>query len=100
MTTINKKELIEHASEVTGISKSAITNVVDTIIDAIITTVAKDGKVNISGFGNFYASNREARVGRNPSSGMEVKIPATRLPKFKISNNFKEAVKGHKAIAK
>ena len=58
-----------------------------------VTNALKSGdKVTLIGFGTFEISNRAARVGRNPKTGTEIKIEATKLPKFKAGKTFKEAV--------
>ena len=54
----------------------------------------EEGKVTLVGFGTFSAKKREARTGRNPQSGEEVKIAAGKAPKFKFSKSIKDAVNG------
>jgi len=51
------------------------------------------GKVQITGFGTFEARDRKARTARNPQTGEEVKVAATRVPAFKAGKAFKDQVK-------
>jgi len=53
----------------------------------------KGDKLTLTGFGTFSVAKRRARTGRNPQSGKEIKIPATRVAKFKAGNLLKRAVK-------
>ncbi len=56
---------------------------------------AHDGDtVRIVGFGNFQVAQRKASIGRNPRTGAEVQIPASRVPKFRAGKALKEAVNG------
>lgn len=52
------------------------------------------------GFGKFYQSERQARTGRNPSTGAKIKIPAAKVPKFSAGKAFKDAVNAPKKAAK
>lgn len=90
---MNKTELIEAVAEQTGQSKSTVEAVLKSLTDTIATTVAKKEQVTLPGFGTWKASERAARVGRNPQSGEEIKIAATTVPSFKAGTGFKEQVK-------
>lgn len=70
---------------------------IDEVLDAakkVLTDVMIKGeKVSFVGFGTFEVGERAARVGRNPQTGEEISIPASKLPKFKAGKAFKEAIK-------
>ena len=66
----------------------------------IIKAVAAGGDYTVIGFGKFYASQRQARTGRNPSTGAEIKIPAAMVPKFTAGKAFKDAVNAPKRPAR
>lgn len=67
--------------------------VVDSTFD-VITSALKDGeKVKVHGFGSFEVRERAARKGRNPQSGEEIEIPATKAPAFKVAKALKDAIK-------
>ncbi len=89
---MNKNDLIAQVAEKTALSKGDATNAVDAVFD-VITGALKDGdEVRLVGFGTFVVSNRKAGVGRNPRTGEEIQIPASKQPKFKAGKQLKEAV--------
>ncbi len=90
---MNKAKLIEAVARNTGESKATVSKVIDETLDAIVAGVVADGKVQLTGFGTFEARDRKARIARNPQTGAEVKVPATRVPAFKAGKGFKDAVK-------
>ena len=89
---MNKKELIEVVSSKAEITKVEAQKVVNVMFDAIIEGLAGDGKVVLPGFGSFEVRARTARVGRNPRTGDQIKIEASRVPAFKPGKDMKEAV--------
>jgi DNA-binding protein HU-beta len=64
----------------------------DAVIDAVKTTLKKNGSVMLVGFGTFVVSKRAARQGRNPRTGEAIEIDAAKVPKFKPGKAFKDAV--------
>ncbi len=89
---MNKGELIEAVAGSTGESKATTSKIVDATFVAIVDGVG-DGKVQITGFGTFEARDRKARTARNPQTGAEVYVEATRVPAFKAGKAFKDSVK-------
>ncbi|MDM4767822.1 HU family DNA-binding protein [Pelomonas sp. SE-A7] len=89
---MNKSELIEHLASKHELSKAEAGRVLETLLDAIVTTVKKGGAVTIPGFGSFKQHARAARTGVNPSTGDKIKIAAAKLPKFTAGATFKAAV--------
>jgi DNA-binding protein HU-beta len=90
---MNKGELIEAVARNTGESKALAEKIVNETLDVIVTGVVSSGKVSITGFGTFEARNRAARTARNPQTGAEIHVKATRVPAFKAGKGFKDAVK-------
>ena len=90
---MNKSELINKVSENTGLTKLDATAAVDAVFKGIMDAMAQGEKVQLIGFGNFEVRARAARIGRNPQTGEEIKIPASKAPAFKPGKPFKEAVK-------
>lgn len=88
---MNKKDIIKKVAENTGMTQKDVTVIVDTFVDAVMDSI-KNGKVSISGFGTFEVVERAARMGRNPKTGMEIEIPASKSPKFKPAKAFKDFV--------
>ena len=89
---MNKSELIEAVAESADISKAAATRAVDTMINSIISSLAKGDQVAIAGFGTFVVRERAARSGRNPRTGETINIAASKNPAFKAGKAFKDAV--------
>lgn len=89
---MNKSELIDAVSSKTSLSKADSTRAVEAVFEAVTATLSKRGTVALIGFGTFTTSDRAARTGRNPRTGETIKIPATRVPKFKPGKSLKEAV--------
>ena len=90
---MTKSELIERvASRVPHISKKDTEIVVNTIFDSMTEALRRSERIEIRGFGSFQVKVREARDGRNPKTGEEVKIPAKRTPFFKVGKELKERI--------
>jgi DNA-binding protein HU-beta len=90
---MNKAELIEAVAKAAKITKVDAENVLNSAIDTIKKSVKKGEDVTLIGFGTFTKSKRKARMGRNPQTGKEIKIPAMNVPKFRPGREFKDAVK-------
>ena len=89
---MNKAELIAAVAEKTGLSKKDTEAVVSASLEVITESLAQGEKVQLVGFGSFETKARAARIGRNPRTKEEIKIPATRLPIFKASKTLKDTV--------
>lgn len=97
---MNKSELIEHLAAKNSLSKAESGRIVETLLDAIVSTVKKGGSVVIPGFGSFKQHSRAARNGVNPSTDAKIKIAAAKLPKFTAGATFKAAVDPKSAARK
>jgi len=91
---MNKGELIDKVAEATSITKSAATQAVDVCFDEITRALMHGDKVTLTGFGSFEVRNRAARVARNPQTGQEIKVAASKAPAFKAGKALKDAVNG------
>ena len=89
----NKAELIENVASSTGLTKKDAAAAVDAVFSTIQETLAKGEKVQLIGFGNFEVRERAARKGRNPQTGQEIQIAASKVPAFKPGKALKDAVK-------
>jgi DNA-binding protein HU-beta len=89
---MNKTELIESVQETAQLSKKDATKAVDSVFAAIADTLKEGGKVQLIGFGNFEVRERAARKGRNPQTGEEIDIAASKVPAFKPGKQLKDAV--------
>ena len=90
----NKAELVERVADKTKLTKKEVTATVDALFEAIQEALQNGEKVQVIGFGNFEVRDRAARKGRNPQTGEEIQIEATKVPAFKPGKALKDAVKG------
>ena len=88
---MNKGELINAVAKVLNTKKDAQL-AVDCIVDTITDALKKEEPVTLVGFGTFKVAKREARQGRNPQTGAEIKIAARKVPKFTPGKALKDAV--------
>ena len=89
---MNKTELIAAVAEKSEISKKDAEKAVKAFTDAVAEELAKGGKVQLVGFGNFEVSERPAREGRNPRTGETMTIAASKTPKFKPGKALKDEI--------
>lgn len=90
---MSKTELINAVSEKAELTKKDATKAVEAVFESIQGALANGEKVQIIGFGNFEVRERAARKGRNPQTGKELDIAATKAPAFKPGKALKDAVK-------
>lgn len=89
---MNKTDLINQVAEKATMTKKDAAKAVDALFDSIIEALSTGDKVQIVGFGNFEIRERSARKGRNPQTGEEIEIAASKVPAFKPGKLFKETV--------
>ena len=89
---MNKSELITEVAYKTKLTKVVISKVLDAITETVTEEVSNGSDVTLIGFGTFKRNERAARKGRNPRTGAELDIPASKVPAFKAGKTFKEAV--------
>ena len=89
---MNKSELIDHVAQDSGLSKSDAGRALDSMINGISDAVQRGDRVSVAGFGTFERRERAARKGRNPQTGEELDVAASKAPAFKPAKAFKDAV--------
>jgi nucleoid DNA-binding protein len=89
---MNKGDLINEVAKVVSTKKEA-QGAVDCIFSSITKALKKGDAVTVVGFGTFKVTKRKARKGRNPQTGEEIKIKASKAPKFTSGKSLKEAVR-------
>ncbi len=87
---MNKTELIAAVAKATELKKVDADKAVNAVISTIQKTLKKGEKVQLIGFGTFESRKRPARVARNPRTGAEIKVKASKAPAFKASKAFKD----------
>jgi DNA-binding protein HU-beta len=93
---MNKAELIEKIASDADISKASAERALNATIEQVIKVVTKGNDVQLIGFGTFKSGKRAARVGRNPQTGAEIQIPASKTVKFTAGKAFKDSVNKRK----
>ena len=89
----NLNDLVSVVAEKTEFTKRDTEKVIRTVFTTICDKMVEGEDVSIPGFGKFVVTERAARTGRNPQTGEEIEIPASKVPKFKASKLVKEQVK-------
>ena len=89
---MNKAELVSAIAEKTGLSRKDAEAAVKAFTEVVQEELKKGQKVQLVGFGTFEVSERAERMGRNPATGKEMKIPASKAPRFKPGKALKDAI--------
>lgn len=89
---MTKAELVEFIADKADLTKADAARALEAVVEGISKGLKKEGKVTLVGFGTFTAKKRAGRMGRNPQTGAEVKIPARVVPGFKAGNKLKESL--------
>ena len=84
---MNKTELVKKVA-----AENAAAAVVDSVLNAVVDSLAAGEAVNLIGFGTFSVKHRDARTGRNPATGEAMEFAASNTPVFKAGKAFKEKV--------
>ena len=90
---MKKAELIDAVATKSELTKQDTKKAVDALFETISNTLANEEKIQLIGFGTFEVRERAARTGRNPQTGEEMTIPASKVPAFKPGKELKEALK-------
>ncbi|TDT39384.1 DNA-binding protein HU-beta [Halospina denitrificans] len=90
--SVNKSELIDAIADSADISKAAAGRALDAMVGSITDSLKQGDQVTLIGFGTFSVKERAARTGRNPQTGQEIKIAASKVPSFKAGKALKDAV--------
>lgn len=90
---MNKTEFVAAVAETANASKTATAQIVNAALAVVAKALKKGQSVQLTGFGTFSVAKRAARKGHNPATGKEIKIAASKAPKFKAGKVLKDAVK-------
>jgi DNA-binding protein HU-beta len=90
---MTKADLIARVAKDAKSTKTAAGRAIDCITDTITNDLKRGGRTTLTGFGTFSVGNRKARTGRNPRTGEEIQISASKTPKFTPGKALKEAVR-------
>ncbi|MFC1658987.1 HU family DNA-binding protein [Pseudomonadota bacterium] len=89
---MHKKDLISVVASKTGLSKKDVNSMLDATLEAMEKALKKGEKVTLIGFGTFSVVKSPARKGRNPQTGKEIRIPASKRVKFSVGKALKASV--------
>lgn len=89
---MNRSELVDAIAQQTGATKADTDRMLSSFLDIVEKNIKKKDGVRLVGFGTFTTSKRKARVGRNPQTGEEIKIPARTVPVFRPGAGLKDTV--------
>ncbi|WP_010301655.1 HU family DNA-binding protein [Candidatus Odyssella thessalonicensis] len=89
---MNKTDLIKAVSDQCNLPQSNVNQIFDAILATVTASLKKKEEVNLPGFGKFKVTERAARKGRNPQTGQEITIAASKAPSFSAGKALKDAV--------
>lgn len=89
---MTKAELVDSIAKSSKLTKADSEKALNSMVSSVIAALKKGDAVRLVGFGTFEVTKRAARKGRNPQTGKEIQIKASKSPKFKPGKSFKEAV--------
>ena len=89
---LTKGQIVTHFAEKFEISKKAVATMIDEFAALAIAETRKKGGFILPGIGRSVLVKRKARIGRNPATGQEIKIPAKTVVKIRPAKAFKEAI--------
>ena len=90
---MNKSELTAAVAEAAGLSKKDAEKALNAFVNVVTDTLKAGDKVQIVGFGSFEVKDRPAHKGRNPRTGEEIDVAASKAPVFAVGKSLKDAVK-------
>jgi len=89
---MTKTQLVRHLAEKHELSNKQVAALVDYIAEVAVKETKKNGVFVVPGLGRLVKSNRKARIGRNPQTGAEIKIPAKTVVKFRVAKAVKDTI--------
>lgn len=89
---MKKAELVSALADTAGMTQKDVSKVLDAFTATVGDTLKKGDQVILIGFGTFKVSERKARTGRNPKTGLPLEIKASKVPSFKAGKGLKDAI--------
>ncbi len=93
-TTLTRADLMEAVYSEVGLSRKNSSELVEQVLEEVVSTLEKGNAVKLSAFGNFSVRSKSERIGRNPKTGEEVPITPRRVLVFKASHVLKDRING------
>lgn len=89
---MTKTDLVNYIAEETGLTKADSARALDAVMGGIVKGLKESKKVSLTGFCTFVATDKEAKMGRNPRTGEPVEIPARTAVSVKVGTKLKDAL--------
>lgn len=89
---MNKAQLIDAVANSTGMTKRSVADVLDAVLEEVMSTLKRGDNVTLTGFGTFRSVAQKASVKRNPKTNEPVNVPAKNVPRFRAGKRFRELV--------
>ena len=89
---LTKTQLVRHLAEKNELSNKQVAAFLDSFAEVAVKETKKNGVFVVPGLGRLVKSNRKARIGRNPQTGQEIKIPAKTVVKFRVAKSAKDSI--------
>lgn len=89
---MNKTELVAAMADKAGLTKKDADAALKAFTEVVEETLKAGDSIQLIGFGTFEVAERAERTGRNPQTGAEMVIPASKAPKFKVGKALKDAL--------
>ena len=90
---MTREELVQRMAKEAGIPKTKASQALNALFDGVTGALKKGKRVSFVGFGTFTVGKRKARMGRNPRTGAEIRIAASKVPKFRAGKSLRDAVR-------
>jgi DNA-binding protein HU-beta len=90
---MNKADLVTRIAKDAELTKQQAAKALDALVDGVQQALSKGDSITLVGFGTFSVMSRAARKGRNPQTGREIFIPASKTPKFRAGKGLREVVR-------
>ncbi len=89
---MTKSETLTALAEKLGKSRKEVAEMLDAVVNLAYDEAKKSGEFTIPGLGKLLKKHREARMGRNPATGEQIKIPAKTVVKFRVAKAAKDSI--------
>ncbi|RJO71878.1 MAG: HU family DNA-binding protein [Myxococcales bacterium] len=89
---MTKAQIVSHFAQKFGLTKANAASILDELVDLSAGETKKVGSFTVPGIGKLTLSKRKARIGRNPATGQEIKIPAKTVVKMRLAKAFQETI--------
>ncbi|MFZ4429850.1 MAG: HU family DNA-binding protein [Phycisphaerales bacterium] len=98
MATVTKREMIDKVSERTGLKRTDVQEVLQQLLDQIISELKKGNRLEFRDFGVFEVRERAMRIAQNPKTLEKVTVPAKRAVKFKVGRLMRDSIESPRAV--